>query len=262
MIDTDSVFYYGQVVTAEPYNGYLDINEGGGDLQVGLDAASYTLTSLAIALRNALNTQATLEYTVSVDRASRKFTISATANFSLLLSTGASVGSSIWTLLGFTQGVDLTGAMTYTGESPSGSRYDPQFKLQSYVDPEDFQESNQAQKNVAADGKTVEVIRFGIATFYEMDIKFITSRDDISDGVNIRGNPTGLQDARTFMQYITQLNPVEFIPDKLTSGEFSEVILETAPGFTDGTGYKLKELFSNNLRDVYETGVLKFRVIR
>lgn len=261
MIDSYSSFYYGYKIKAQPFNGFLNIDEGSGEISVEIPVGSYTLTTLVDALRNALLTQATLDYVVGVDRATRKITISATSNFDLLTNTGSQVGSSAWSLLGFSTASDKTGTNTYTSDNSSGKRYLPQFPLQSYVPSEDFQAANQASKNVAANGTTVEVIRFGLAKFIEMDIKFITSSLDIADGIYIKKNPRGLEDAREFFQDITELSEFEFMPDRNQPGEFRRCIVESMPDFQDGTGYKLKELFNDNLRDVYETGVIKLRVI-
>lgn len=219
------------------------------------------MSTIVSSLRNTLLTQGTLDYSVTVDRATRKITISASTNFDLLTNTGSNVGASAWGLLGFDTTADKTGTNSYTSDFASGDIYCPQFFLQSYVGPDDFQGKQQASKNIASNGTTVEVVNFGIAKFIEMDIKFITSRTDISDGVNILHNPTGLEDARRFLQDITELSEFEFMPDVNQVGTFYRCILESTPDFQDGTGYRLKELFSQNLRDVYETGILKMRVI-
>lgn len=261
MLDTRSSFYYGYSINASPANGFLNINEGSGEISIEIPVGTYTLTTLVSALQNALLTQATLDYSVSANRTTRKITISAGSNFDLLSNTGTQVGSSAWSLLGFSTSADKTGAMTYTSDFASGDAYFPQFFLQSYVPPEDFQGKQQASKNVASDGTTVEVINFGVAKFIEMDIKFITSRVDISDGVNIAHNTSGLEDARRFFQDVTNLNEFEFIPDSSTPGTFFRCILESMPDFPDATGYRLRELFNQNLRDVYETGIIKMRVI-
>lgn len=261
MIDSYSAFYYGYQVTAEPYNGYINIDEGSGELAIEVPVGSYTLTTLVDAIRDALLSQATLDYTVSVDRLSRRITISASTNFDLLTNTGTNVGSSIWSLLGFDTTADRTGTNSYTGERFSGIAYYPQFYLQSYVGDDDFQGRNEASKNVASDGTTIEVINYGLAKFIEFDIKFITSRLDIADGNVIKKNSTGLEEARQFLQYATSLNEFEFIPDLNTPGSFKRCIVESTPDFPDGTGYKLKELFNQNLRDIYETGIIRLRVI-
>lgn len=261
MLDTRSIFYYGYKINAQPQNGFLNIDEGGGEVTFEIPVGSYTLSTIVESLRNTLLTQGTLDYSVTVDRATRKITISATSTFDLLTNTGSNVGSSAWSLLGFDTTADKTGLMSYTSDFASGDQYSPQFFLQSYVPPEDFQGKQQASKNIAANGTTVEVVNFGIAKFIEMDLKFITSNTEISDGINILHNPEGLEDARRFMQDITELSEFEFIPDTAQPGTFFRCILESTPDFQDGTGYRLKELFNQNLRDVYETGILRMRVI-
>lgn len=261
MIDSYSAFYYGYEITAQPYNGYMNIDEGAGELQIQVPVGSYTLNTLVDAIRNALLTQGTLEYEVNVDRATRKITISAPSAFDLLIASGSNLGSSIWSLIGFNTDADKTGLSSYTSDFPSGDAYFTQFPLQSYVPPENFQGRNEASKNIAANGTTVEVINFGDAKFIEMDIKFITSRLDIADGNLIKKNANGLADARRFLQFITRLNQFEFIPDQSAPGAFYRCIVESLPGFDDGTGYKLRELFNENLRDIYETGLIRLRVI-
>lgn len=260
-LDTKSVFYYGYRVTAQPQNGFLNIDEGSGEVTFQVPVGTYTLSTLVESLRNTLLTQGTLDYSVTVDRSTRKVTISATTNFDLLTNTGTNAGSSLWSLLGFDTTADLTGSNTYTSQSASGLAYYPQFFLQSYVDSESFQAKQDASKNIAADGKTVEVINFGIAKFIEMDIKFITSRLDIADGQLIDKNDNGYEDAVAFFKDITNINEFEFMPDKSDAGTFFRCILENTPGFEDGTGYRLRELFNQNLRDVYESGVIRLRVI-
>lgn len=261
MIDSYSSFYYGYQITAQPYNGYMNIDEGGGEITIEVPVGSYTLQTLAEAIRNALLTQGTLEYSVSVDRSTRKITISATASFDLLTNSGSNLGSAIWDLIGFDTTADKTGGSSYESDLPSGDAYYPQFPLQSYVSDEDLQAYNQSTKNVASNGTTVEAINFGIARFVEMDIKFITSRLDIADGVLIKKNSAGLEDARRFLKNITKLNEFEFMPDKDIPGDYKRCIVERMPEFEQGTGYRLRELFNENLRDIYETGIIRLRVI-
>jgi len=261
MIFTRSSFYYGYDITAEPFNGRMEIDEGSGSITVDIPVGSYTFTTLAAAIQNALNTQATLEYTVTIDRTARFFTIAATANFDLLTNTAATIGQAPWDLLGFDTSSDLTGANTYTSISPSGKEYTPQFLLQSFVGDDDFQRLNLVSKNVASDGVTVETVAFGLAKFIQIDIKFITNRRDVADCVNIEHNPTGVEDARDFLQNITRIKEFEFNFDRQNPGTFRRCIVESMPDFQDGTGYRLRELFNQDLTDIYETGVITLRVI-
>lgn len=261
MIDTFSSFYYGFKIDAQPYNGYMNIDEGSGPITVEVPVGSYTLTTLTDAIRNALLTQATLDYTVSLDRQNRLITIGASTSFDLLTNSGANSTSSIWTLIGYNKGADKTGATSYTSDFSAGSSYNVQFKLQSYVPPENFQSRNQSTKNVASDGTTVEVVNFGIAKFIEFDLKYITSDTRIADFYTFRKNETGLEDAITFLQYVTGLNEFEFMPDEDSAGDFYRVIVESTAAYGDGTGYRLREKLSDNLRDIYETGIIRLRVI-
>ena len=210
------------------------------------------------AVKTALDVSGGQEYTVTVDRDTRQITISATSNFDLLLSTGSQVGTSPWQLLGFTQGVDLTGSNSYTGASPAGSEYITQFAPQNYVDPEKSQQRIDAAVNESASG-VIEVISFGIRKRIEMNLMWITNIK--SDGKIIRNNPTGVQDAETFLQYITGRPQLEFMPDKDDSNTFYEVQLERTQADTNGVGYLLKEEIGNNLPGYYQTGLLVFRVV-
>lgn len=261
MIDTYSSFYYGFTVTAQPYNGSINIDEGSGEILVQVPVGSYTMSDLASTIQNALNTQAVNNYQVTLNRNQRLFIISSDDPFDILTDTGSNADSAIYDLIGFSTALDKTGQTSYSGDFPSGKVYKTQFPLQSYVSKDDFQQGNLATKNVASDGTTVEVVRFGLAKFIEMDIKFITSRNDIADGNVIKKNNRGLEDAREFLQFITRLNPFEFMPDLNQAGDFEKVVLENYPGFNDGTGYRLRELFGQNLRDVYETGIIRLRVL-
>lgn len=259
MIYTRSSFYYGFNVTAQPYNGNMNIDEGAGEITIAVPVGSYTLQTLTDAIRNALLTQGTLDYIVTVDRQERKITISADQNFDLLIDSGSNASSSIWQLIGFNVSLDKTGADNYESDYEAGNSYRPQFKLQNYVPPEDHQSRNQSSKNVAADGTTVEVINFGLAKFIEMNIKYISNV--AGDGYVIEKNFKALEEVREFLQFITGLAEFEFMPDRDAAGNYFRCIVESMPGFGDGTGYRLKELYDDNIADVYETGVMKFRVI-
>ena len=256
MIRTWSKFNYGFQITTS--NNSLDFSEGGPQLTAVLESGDYSLGEFAEAIAVAMNTVGALDYTATLNRTTNVITISATGTFSILLATGTSIGVSFATLAGFTQVVDLTGAATYTGAGEAGYQYYPQFLLQSYVPPEIFKKSADATINKAASGR-VEVIRFGVEQFIEMDIKFIT--DLPMDNVVIKNNPSGLQDAIDFLDDISSKAKFEFVPDVDTPSVFYEVILESFPGFDNGAGYKLKELFAQNLPDFYETGVIKLRVV-
>lgn len=255
MIDTFSKFYYGHTITRN--NRFINIDEGSGEISVELNPGSYTLSEFVTALAAALNSFGSLDYTVTVNRATRVLTINGSANFELLVATGSQSGSSAFGLMGFT-GADRTGDDSYSGNLGSGSVYLPQFKLQSYVAPDIFEQSVSVVINKTAEG-SVEVVSFGRENFIEMDVKFITNLE--MDGFVIKNNPQGLQSAIDFMKDITQKRRFEFMPSVDDSDNFYKVILESTPSNSDGTGFKLKELWDQNLRDIYETGILKMRVV-
>lgn len=256
MIYTYSKFNYG--LSIDSTNNKLNFSEGGGELTATLSSGSYTLGDFVTAISSALNAAGALDYTVTLNRSTNVITISASGNFNILLSTGTNVGVSFADLMGFTQSLDLTGTNTYSGSSGAGFEYYPQFYLQSYVPPEIYKQSADATVNKTASGR-VEVVRFGIEQFIEMDIKFITNLP--MDGVLIKNNPSGLDAALDFLSDVSNKTKFEFVPNASSPSTFYKVIVESMPGIQNGTGFKLKELFTNNLPDIYETGVIKLRVI-
>jgi hypothetical protein len=112
--------------------------------------------------------------------------------------------------------------------------------------------------NRSASGRE-ELIRFGVDKIIDLEIKFVTNLP--MDGVVIRNSPTGVEDTIQFMQYVTQKQRFEFVPDETDPETFEKVILRSAPGYSDGTGYKLRELTDKNLRDIYDLGLIQLRVV-
>jgi hypothetical protein len=257
MINTFSIFYTLEEVTSVNQN--LPFDEGAGEVNGVVDVGNFTNSQIPVAVETALNASSiTRVFTVSFDRDTRLITISADGIFDLLISTGSTAGSSIFQLLGFTGAVDLTGLTSYTSDSPIGDFYEPQFKFQSYVDESNFREFNNPSVSESASGK-VEVVSFGLKRFFEMDIKFITNLP--MDNKVIKNNANGLADAQRFLRFITTRNNFEFMPDIDTRSTFFKVNLETIRGNSTATGYKLKELFTQNLPDIYETGVIGLRIV-
>ncbi len=258
MIQTWSKFNYGFDVDSE--NQYLDIIESGIFPQTAAtEFGNYTLGEGLRAVQDAMNTVARNAYVITVDRTTNLVTITGTEVFELPLVNGPTAASSIFYLLGFRQGADLSGSAAYTGSHPCGFAYTPQFKLQSYLPPEHFIESSDATVNKSADGR-VEVVRFGLEQKMEMDIKFITNLK--MDDTVIRNSQTGVADALAFLAYISQKKRFEFMPDENDSGTYYKVILESLPGFGKGTGFRLKELFGQGQPDLYETGIMQLRVVQ
>lgn len=258
LVTTFSKFYYGLIIDTQ--NQFMDFKEGAGpELTATLDVGEYTFNDILVEVKRALEDAGAFTYTVTGNRATRQITIaSATGTFSLLVGSGSHSGSSIYSLIGFT-GSDRTSAMTYSGNGTSGSEYRPQFKLQSYIDQNDWQQAADASINKTASGR-VEVVSFGVEKFFTFNIQFAT---DIDQGCNtvILNNPTGLEDLRNFMRYAITRSPLEFMPDKDLPNTFYKIILETTPDSSTGVGYKLHELYDKNLPGYFETGILKWRLV-
>lgn len=256
-LSTFSTFYYGHNVTSD--NQYINFDEGSGDIAATIAVGSYTPTDFATAIQTAMNAAGTYTYTVTFDRDDRTITIaSSSGNFSLLASSGDNVDFGAWTLMGFAA-TDVSGSSSYTGGSASGSQYSPQFKLQDYISSSDWRQASSATVNKTASGR-VEVIKFGDEQFIQANIKYVNNYTQPDNNV-IKNSATGVADLRTFMQYIINKRPFEFIPDIDTPSTYEEVLLESSPGFKDGTGYKLRELYDQGLAGYYETGPLVFRVV-
>lgn len=254
-LSTFSTFYYGFEVTAD--TRYLCFNEGGSEIIADVELGSYTPTELAVIIKTALDTAGALTYTVAFNRSTRSFTISSTSTFALLVSSGSATAS-VFSVIGFT-GADRTGASSYAGGT-SGSEYKPQFILQDHIAIEDWQELVKPSVQTTANGK-VEVVRFGIEKFMQCNIKFATNLNIAADGINLKNNPTGVEDLRAFMQYLITKKPVEFMKDLADRNTFQTFILEKTDNDSKGTGYKLVELYSKNLPNFFETGKLVFRLI-
>lgn len=255
-ISTFSKFYYGTEIVLGADK--IDFDEGLGEITATLTLGVYSLTGLASALAESLNAAGNNEYQVTFNRDSRTFTISADANFDLLIDTGTNSSSGAYDIFGFTGVADLTGLDTYTGQSQVGREYVTQFPPQDYVAPGDRQEKGDASVNQSAAGQ-VEVISFGDIQFIEMDLLFIT--DLAMDGKVIRNNPNGRQDAIDFLSFATKRGPIEFMPDRNDSNTFYQVILESTPEDRSGTKFKLKEETGRSLPNIYRTGKLEFRIV-
>jgi len=260
-IDTFSVFYYGLKIdggiSANNILNFLEPNEANTELTAEIDPGTYTFNELLTAIKTAMDAVGALDYTLSVDRATRKITISSTDTFELLVGTGSQSGISPFSLLGFTGSSDLTGASSYTGNSGAGDFYIPQCKLQDYVDKEDLKQREDPSVNVAASGE-VEVVSFGLIPFYEMSVKFINNY--AQDGAVIRNNPNGVADARRFFEAITERGAFEFMPDIDDRDTFDKVVLESLAGSRTGTGYRLRELVGRNLPGYFEVNNIRLRV--
>lgn len=252
-LSTFSRFYYDYQITLT--SNKINFDEGGGELTATIPLGIYSPTDLAAEIGTQLTSVGGQEYTVVFNRSSRTFSISASSNFSLLVATGTQSSSSAFSVFGFS-GLDRSGASAYTG-GVSGSEYVTQFRPQDYIAPGFEIEKSDASVNVSANGD-VEVVSFGDVQFIEMNLLFIT--DIAMDGIVIRSNPNGVQDAIDFMTYLINRGPVEFMPDKDNAGVYYKVTLESTPSSSNGVGFSLVEETNNNLPGIYRTGRLRFRI--
>jgi hypothetical protein len=96
-------------------NHHVDFSEAaGGEKNAVITNGTYTAAGICAEIKARLEalSNGTLTYTVTVNTTTRKFTISTTANFSLLWNTGTNNATAADTLLGFA--ADCSGTTTYT----------------------------------------------------------------------------------------------------------------------------------------------------
>lgn len=250
-IKTYSLFTYGHDITN--INDFIDFNEGAGEIATQIEIGSYTLQDFLSKILEAMNTGGNQEYTGTINRTTRKITISATSNFDLLVTTGTHSSISAFQLMGFTS--DKTGSNSYEGDIASGFAYEPQFLLQDFVAFEDNVKTAQASVNESASG-VVEVVSFGKNEFMECNITLAT--DIVPQGA-IKENANGVSDLRAFMLYAINKKPMEFIADINTPENFVSCLLEKTQQDSKGTGFKLYELYARKLVGYFETKTLTFR---
>jgi hypothetical protein len=251
-LKTFSGFIYGHDII--DINSWIDFSEDGiTELSTEVRIGSYTLDEFVDAFLSAMNGEGALEYTATINRATRKVTISSTANFQLRVTTGTHSGISAFSLIGFTS--NKSGSSSYTSDVASGLFYEPQFKLQRFVTFEDNVEFAQTSVNTSASG-LVEVVSFGENQFMECNITYVT--DILGQGA-IKNNASGVSNLRAFMNYLIKKKPVQFIPDLDTPTNYYDCILEKTQSSSNGTGFQLYELYGRGLANYYETQTLTFR---
>lgn len=253
-IRTRSAFTYGHTVSED--NQFINFSEDGiTELSATIEIGSFYLQEFINKIAIALNEIGDNTYEVTLNRSTRKITISADDNFSLFVTTGTQASISAFSLIGFT--TDRSGSNSYEADIASGFVYYPQAPLQDYVSFDDTEESVQSKVNESSSGE-LEVVSYGIRNFMECNIKYAT--DILGQGF-IENNATGVQDLRLFMQYITKKRPIEFIQDKANFNDYVACVLESTARKSDGTGFQLRELYAEKLANYYESGKLVFRKI-
>jgi len=245
---------YGHTVTSQ--NLYLDFDEGSGELTAEVNPGKYSLTEFAQEVKRAIDDAGTLTYTVTIDRSIPSLTISAGATFELLTATGSHAGASVFSLSGFA-GPNRVGLSSYSG-AQTGSVYHPQFKLQSYVSSDDLRSSVEASINESASGE-LEIVTFGTRKKVEFNFKLITNI--LMDGLIVKNNSTALGQTRLLMQYLITKSPFEMMYDEEDRNTFETLLLDSTTEDSKGTSYRLKEMYDRGLPNIFETGLMKFRVI-
>lgn len=256
-LTTRVAFTYGH--TIDNTNNFINFSEDGGvtELAATVDVGSYFLNEFGNKIAQAMNTIGDNTYIVTLDRATRTFTISADANFDLLVTTGSQVNISAFSLMGFT--TDRSGADSYVGDTASGFVYEPQAPLIDYQPFENNQQSVQARVNESSSGDNIEVVKYGTRKIMSCNIKYAT--DLLNGSEFITNDASGVSKLRTFMQYLVTKAPIEFIPDKTDFTTFTSCILESTRQSRDGVGFELRELYTEGLSFYFETGILQFRQI-
>lgn len=254
MITTNSAFIYGFVITTS--NNKLDIDEGSGETPVTLAVGKYSPNGLMTEIASKLNAALDNTYAVTFNRSTRTVTISADADFDVLISSGSNSSLGVYTLLGLGAS-DLTGLSSYTGLIAAGSEYRPQMRLQDYISTAHNKRAIDAAVNKSTSGE-IEVVSFGEERFMRCNIMFAT---DIvqPEGSVIKNNQTGVQDLIDFMDSLVDKEKIDFVPDLLNPSTFETLLLESTPESDNGVGYELKEEYSRGLPGYFQTGLLTFR---
>jgi len=256
MITTMSAFFYGHKINQNNY--FFDFQESGDVLVGQIAVGDYTPETMCSALELALNSAGEQTYTASFDRTTRKITLSADSNFSILISSGVNKALSAYSLLGFTGSADLTGAASYVGASVSASLFLPQIPLQRYTPFTSWLSPTGAKLNVSASGSKIEVISYGEQRFMEFELPYITN---LNTGTVIEHNSNGVSNYIDFIEYAITKSILQFVPDRSTPATYFDCILESTPESRDGTTHKLKEMLSRSLAGYYDSGRLVFRKI-
>lgn len=252
-----SAFIYGYEVRAS--NQYINFSENGIDqIATLVQIGSYTMTSMADAIATALNSAGAYEYEVTLDRQSRKYTISTVGNenFDLLIFSGNNKSISIFNLIGFT-GADLLGANNYESNTESGSIYITQTPLKDFSDFSKNKEKAEASINSTPSGLT-EVIAYSTIERLKLDLPLITN---YIPQRFIRETVTGVEEAEAFMDYAINKKPIEFCYSYKDLNNYVPCILDKTKESSNGVGYELKEKTRQALPFYYELTGLVFRKI-
>jgi len=96
---------------------HIDFDEGGAELTATLAKADYTGASLAAEIKTKLDAAGALTYTVTYSETDAKFTIAASANFTLRFNTGTHKATDISDLCGYSDAANKTGSDSYESDN-------------------------------------------------------------------------------------------------------------------------------------------------
>lgn len=253
-LSTFSKFWFGHTVDATNYA--VDFDEGGAELQADIAYGNYSPTEYLVAVKTALDAAGALTYTVSLNRSTRKITISSTSNFTLRANTGTRGSVSAWDMLGYTTASNKTGASTYTATNETGDEYKPQAIMDQHIASENWLEKNDAVVNESSSG-IIQVVYFGDVSYIQGNIRL--SNDYTSSQSQIETQANGVANLRAFMNYAISKSKFEFMPDRSTPSTYYKCILESTEKSKNGIAYQLKEI--KNAAGYFETGKLVMRVL-
>lgn len=254
-ITTLSTFYYGFTVTKENYS--INFNEGAGELTAYVKIGDYTAEQYVDAVATAMTLAGTQTYTGSFNRTTRRMTISAPSNFSLLANTGSQTSVGIWVMSGYSTASDKTGANTYLAEGVAGSVYKTQMPFNKYIALEDYEVKESAVVNLSTSG-IVQTLQFGDGQRMQCNIRGASNLTGVKNH-NYYENVTGIQDLRNFLKYLITKAKIEFMPDADVPGTFYNLLLESSDKDKNGTSFTLKNMDGAN--NYYESGVMIFRKV-
>jgi hypothetical protein len=256
-LTTYSIFYYGHIVTSE--NKYIDFKEGATTYAASLPVGSYTLTRYCELIAEAMNDVGSYTYTCSVNRTTRIITISGSSAFDFLGSTGVNASQNICSLAGITA-ADSLATTSVVGASASGSYFEPQFTLQDHVATQNNKRALNAVVTKSASGNKVSVQSFGEERFLECSLKYITEIRQPT-GQKLKTDTSALTNVRAFLDHCVEKRPIEYMANINDRDTYEKLILESTDIESDGSGYRLKELYDKGLPGYYDSGILKFKVI-
>lgn len=251
---TLSRFFYGHTVTTQ--NRSIDFDEGGSELRATLKVGTYSATEYAAEWQRAIREAGSQAYVVSLSRSTQKLTVSAPLNFTLRRGSGSRLGTSAWSMAGFGSGADLGPSTAFTAANITGKRYDPQYKVFDYTDPD---HSIVKENATAADTPAglVQKVSFGDGTRIEMNIKPVTNITGLTNDGFIN-NSNGVSDLLDLISYLMTGGRVEFMKDKDTPSQFVKCYLESTKQDRDAKKFTLSNM---KVPDFYETGTLVFRKV-